>query len=749
MSLSGQDIQKEFITAANWAPRLAMEDATPVPADYDGDGAADLASRVNSGPLKGRLLIDYYKKGEWFKQEGWDFISSTAIYGSVKDTALAADFDGDGKADIAVFFKASKTCRIDYAKNGFKKWDATYTYPSLKNANEVSVIVANFDGDKKADISFKIEDGRWMIDFSNNKLGKTDKTITGCGDLQQVPAPADYDGDGKTDISVKDNNGIWKIDLSQNGFDTWDITIKDCGDNTAMPVPADYNGDDKADISIKTTAGAWKVAFSFENNTAAQWLPRTLGTPYGGVDAVPMPADYNGDGKADLGFVMKNDGRWMIDNFFYATNGYDWVSFAGKVANDFDDKKLNPRDVAAYSKLKKAFFNLVTDAPLSTLNYDNQKKYYMALIDKVGLQTMITDPHIYKFGDTATGSGFEKEKFIEQYTTFALAKYKKRIYAINLGDEPSMSAEIGKTKIAPLERVQKWTAYFERSYPGLPTFNNLLPLYGFASAKDYITYLQRYKQSSNSPFISFDHYPFRKSGMLLGSYFLNLSILKAEFPGRALWSTVWSALDRGGDIYNSTEKLMRFMAFCPVAYGAKGIAYFPYDTAYNKRDFGSAINSDMAKYNAAKSINLFLKNIVSPVVIHYRNTATLHSGNTYGYKAPANEQLASYQGIIKAVSSEHILIGVYENAEDHAKEHATYLWIMNKDTSSIGDITVTLRGNFNGKVAISPRAVGYAKSSQLLYRQPVQLRYNIADDETTFILPAIAASDALMVKIRL
>lgn len=741
--------------AANWAPMLVREDATPAPADYNGDGKADLAARVNTGPLKGRLLIDYYKQpGNWYQKQGWPFRSSTAIYGGAGDRVVPADYDGDGKADIAVFFLAGKTLKIDFAKNGFKKWDAVYTYSSLKNAKgDILPVGTDFDGDNKADICFKLADGRWLLDFSKNKFGSIDDIKTGYGDHKGVAVPADYDGDGKADISVKNNDGLWQIDLSTNGLDGWDVQVSGCGNDTEIPVPGDYNGDGKADISVKTAKGSWKIAYAFENNSPISWLPQTLSTPYGGAEAIPLPADYNGDGKTDLGFVINSDGRWLIDDFAAVTNGYDWHSTVGKAANDFDSSHLNPRDVAAYTKLKKASFNLVTDAPFSMLTYDVQKNYFLELINKVGVKMMISDPHIYSYEDTMASAGFDKNDFVKKYKTQLPKGYRKWLYAINLGDEPGLLAKRGKTTIEPLARVQQWTAFFERNYPALPTFNNLLPLYGFASIKAYTAYLEQYRQSSNSPFICFDHYPFRKSGMLLPSYFQNLSLVRSLFSDRSLWSTAWSAFDKTGDIIKANEILTRFMVFCPVIYGAKGIAYFPYDASYNVRDFSSGINTDTALYNTVKNINLFLKNIVAPVTVNYRHTATLHKGTALGYR-PTNtrEMFSAYQGIIKDVSNENMAAGVFEQSTTLPVSNTVkdcYLWIMNKDTAGIKKAVVTLRGNRCGRISVSPRVINYIKTRSLIYKAVTGATYNKADDTTSFVLEELAACEGVMVRVRL
>ena len=126
-----------------------------------------------------------------------------------------------------------------------------------------------------------------------------------------IEAAADYDGDGRADLSVKTDDGRWLIHY---GFEGWDATHPGHGGADAHPVPADYDGDGRADLSVKTDDGRWLI--NYAHNGFGGWDATHAG--YGGADAHPVPADYDGDGEADLS-VKTDDGRWLID---YARNGF-------------------------------------------------------------------------------------------------------------------------------------------------------------------------------------------------------------------------------------------------------------------------------------------------------------------------------------------------------------------------------------------------------------------------------------------
>ncbi|WP_128331357.1 hypothetical protein [Apibacter sp. HY039] len=56
------------------------------------------------------------------------------------------------------------------------------------------------------------------ISKKENNLWKWVESYGNYGGEEAIPVPADYDGDGKADLSVKCDDGTWYIDYAANGF---------------------------------------------------------------------------------------------------------------------------------------------------------------------------------------------------------------------------------------------------------------------------------------------------------------------------------------------------------------------------------------------------------------------------------------------------------------------------------------------------------------------------------------------------
>ena len=212
----------------NWG----MSGDKPVPADYDGDKFTDVAVwRPN--------------EGNWYiiRSSGGGIVRN---WGNSTDLPVPADYDGDAKADIAVYRPSSGTWFILNSSLTTVAGNSTLTGtvapggtgPLTTRAWGVSTdkpVPRDYDGDTRADIAvFRSTEGNWYIRNSATGTG----TVRNWGLSTDTPVPADYDGDGKADISVwRGGEGNWYI-INSGG--TPPVTLVNLGQSGDVPVAASY-----------------------------------------------------------------------------------------------------------------------------------------------------------------------------------------------------------------------------------------------------------------------------------------------------------------------------------------------------------------------------------------------------------------------------------------------------------------------------------------------------------------------------
>ena len=176
----------------------------------------------------------------------------------------------------------------------------------------------DFDGDGKADITAVrryigpvAHPYDWYTRKSSNgtlqavQWGKND-AVAGRDDDASVYG--DYDGDGKADYAVARPpvNGVgnytWYIRNSQTGTFTYDTFG---GNGADQPFAADFDGDGKTDVGVVRTNGltlstpATSYTWYWRSSSSGQLGYQNVGINYSNV-CFPIHGDFDGDGKADF-----------------------------------------------------------------------------------------------------------------------------------------------------------------------------------------------------------------------------------------------------------------------------------------------------------------------------------------------------------------------------------------------------------------------------------------------------------------
>jgi len=258
--------------------------------DFNGDGKSDFSVvRNTGGGATGQVT--------WFINLGGTATTYASAWGIATDFFTPVDFDGDNKTDIAVWRPISSE---QPSGNAFfyilQSSNNTVRIEDFGQSGDDPSVVDDYNGDGKADLAVYRpganagQQSTWFYRTTAN--GPVN--YVPWGQNGDFPAPGDYDGDGKADFVIQRSNGgnqarFWMLQTTA-GFES--VVF---GTPADVIVPGDYDGDGKTDIATIRAIGGSIVWFLRASSTGA-----ISQTAWGNsaTDFVTH-ADYDGDGKTD------------------------------------------------------------------------------------------------------------------------------------------------------------------------------------------------------------------------------------------------------------------------------------------------------------------------------------------------------------------------------------------------------------------------------------------------------------------
>jgi len=326
--------------------------------DFDGDGNLDVVLAAGHPDMPAPTALVSSIAVLFGRGDGTLIGPASYDAGKTAVSIAVADFNNDGKLDVAVASTSSDDFRILLGKG-----DGTFQPPVRMTiqgpgapVSPVSLVARDLNGDGKPDLV--------VADANDSNvyvlLGQGDGSFQApvrypVGGLGGAAAVADVNGDGKPDLVISGppqaGTSGWLGVLLGNGDGTFQA-VRNTGGAGANPVAVvtgDFNRDGKPDVAILNAGTAGNTAdpggvliFLNQGNGAFQ-APASYQVGFNPTSLAA--ADFNGDGALDL--VVTSTGASFTGSFVgvLLNNGNGTFAPPAAVATEFGARSIAVADL--------------------------------------------------------------------------------------------------------------------------------------------------------------------------------------------------------------------------------------------------------------------------------------------------------------------------------------------------------------------------------------------------------------------
>jgi len=275
-----------------------------VTGDFNGDGTLDLAV-ANVQDHSVSILLG---NGDGTFQTHVDYPAITSGAGALDVADLAVgDFNGDGKLDLAVTNPSTDQVSILFG-NGDGTFQAPISYSTgAPGSHPIAVAVADFNNDGKLDLAvtnLNVETVAILLGNGTGTFTLKGSYSTTIGNMIGPSAitTGDFDGDGKVDLAItdqQDNSVSILVGIGDGSFQSPQEV--NTGNLAAGVAAGDFNGDGRLDVAVaNSTDGTVSIMLQAPR---VQLLPSPV-TSFGNVavssTSAPQQVTLTNTGSAAL-----------------------------------------------------------------------------------------------------------------------------------------------------------------------------------------------------------------------------------------------------------------------------------------------------------------------------------------------------------------------------------------------------------------------------------------------------------------